>query len=178
MQHRRRAIALRAEGIPAVGGVVVASTEAVVVAAAPEAAAGERIANRQTLKEGLSAPADSLLFVQTVPERRECIDAQCFSAGLRINSRMCQGGDYRCGSNTRCAEIVGQRLALLSEGFADKGEKAVFFKAEFLEARRKPPAEDGRVHVGRRRERFRRQREEILRWAVDLHGDGKQPVVA
>ena len=108
----------------------------------------------------------------------EGFDGEGFGAGLGVDGGLRHGGGRGCGRESGGAEVVGEGLAFLSEGLADEAEEAGFVNAEFGKARGKSPAEDGGVHVGRRREGGGRQREERLGGAVHLDGDGEQAVVA
>ena len=115
---------------------------------------------------------------QAVPEGREGFNGQSLSAGLGIDCGASQRGGDGCGGSAGGAKIVGQRLAFLSKGFSYEGKETGFFKTEFSEARGKSPAEDSGINVGRRREGFRREREQLFGRPVHLHGDGEQAVIA
>ena len=76
------------------------------------------------------------------------------------------------------AQIVGQRLALLRERGAHESQKFRFLHAEFVKARRKPPSEHGRMHLGRRRKGARRQSKQRLHGPVHLHRHRQDTIIA
>ena len=117
-------------------------------------------------------------ILKAVPEGCQGFDGQGFGAGLGSDCGLRQSGGGSSGGYASGAEIVGESLALLREGFAHEGQEAGFVQAEFHEARGNSPAEDGGVHVRRGREGFRRQGKEFFRGAVHLHGHREQAVVA
>jgi len=78
----------------------------------------------------------------------------------------------------RCAQVISQRLAFLRKHLPHQPQETDFFHAQFRNSRRKPPAKHGGMHVRRRRERTRRQREKLLYRPKHLHRHRQQPVVS
>ncbi len=75
------------------------------------------------------------------------------------------------------AKIVQQRLALLSEGKLQKRDERRFFNLQFFQSGRHGKPQRAGVDLRRRRERSRRQREQLVDTGEELHGGGEQSVI-
>ena len=80
--------------------------------------------------------------------------------------------------NPAVRRLLARVLRFWAKALRTNGRKVDSSTFEFCEARGKAPAEYGGIDVRRRGKRFGRKSKKRLGGAVDLHGDGEQPIVA
>src|ERR1700753_2382675 len=101
----------------------------------------------------------SLLRLQCLEQTGRFFQAERFGALLRCDARALKRRGDVGGSMTGMTQIGGDCLAFLSEDLLQKLYKWCAFYSQVLPARMHGEAEDRRIHLGRRGEGARRQRE-------------------